>query len=181
MDRKIVWNAAARSGLVLGAVSVVYFLVNILLGKLPDTKAANVIANVAGILLWVAKFAACIWLFKSFMLRFASGNSDASNSDTFRFGRATAFLSALVYSAFFLAWVTLIDPNMFADSLSAATQAYEGVFTEAQMDSLEEMAPRLPAVAFFTNLVYCYLFGVVLSAIFSRNIPPRNPFQGAQQ
>jgi hypothetical protein len=36
-------------------------------------------------------------------------------------------------------------------------------------------------VSFFTNLIYCFLFGVVLSAILSRNIPSRNPFADYQK
>ena len=32
--------------------------------------------------------------------------------------------------------------------------------------------------AFFINLFYCFIYGTILSAILSRNIPPRNPFAG---
>ena len=42
------------------------------------------------------------------------------------------------------------------------------------------MIPRLPTFSFFVNLFYCWLFGTVLSAILSRNIPSRNPFTDEQ-
>ena len=41
---------------------------------------------------------------------------------------------------------------------------------------MDGMMAKLPNVMFFVNLFWCWLFGTVLAAIFSRNIPPRNPF-----
>ena len=176
IQQKIVWSDATRSGLVLGGVSIAYFLINILMTKLPEGKGIAVLVNVAGILLWVAKLVACISLMKFFMKRFAASHEGVTNSDTFRFGNATAFLSALLYAALYLAWVSLVDPNMFADSMEQAMASASSMFGQAQLDEMEEMMPKLPTITFFANLVYCWLFGMVLSAIFSRNIPSRNPF-----
>lgn len=181
IQQKIVWSDATKSGLVLGGVSIAYFLINILLGKLPEGKAVAVLVNVAGILLWVAKLVACISLMKFFMKKFAASHDGVTNQDTFRFGNATAFLSALLYSAVYLAWVTLVDSNMFADSMEQALAASSSMFGQAQLDAMEEMMPKLPAISFFTNLIYCWLFGVIVSAIFSRNIPSRNPFTQSVQ
>ena len=176
IDRKIVWNDAATSGLVLGGVSIAYMLCNILLGKLQGGTAVSVIVNVSSVLLWVFKFILCIRLMKLFMQKFAARHEDVSNRDTFSFGSATALLSALLYSGFFLAWVLFVQPDMFKESIDLALGSYDGVFSAAQMETMEEMIPKLPAMTFFVNLFWCWLFGVVLSAIFSRDIPPRNPF-----
>ena len=176
MDSKIVWNDAAKSGLVLGGISVAYMVLNILLGKIQGGSAAGILVNVGGVILWLAKFILCIKLFKLFMQKFAARNPEVSNSGTFRFGLATALLSALVYSAFYLAWVSFIQPDMLTASIDMVRESYTSIFTAEQMESLDELVPRLPALTFFTNLIYCFLFGLVLSAIFSRNIPSRNPF-----
>ena len=182
IQQKTVWSDATRSGLVLGAVSISYFFISILLSKLPEgSKALGVLASVGGILLWVAKFVACIMIFKAFMVRFAKAHEGVTNSDTFRFGCATALLSALLFSAFYLAWTTLIDPDMFANNLEQALASSQSMFGAAQLDEMEEMMPKLPAITFFVNLIYCWLFGVILSAIFSRNIPSRNPFSQPQE
>ena len=176
MDRKIVWNDAARSGLVLGGVSAAYLVLNVLVGKIQGGTAAGIIANVTGLVLWVVKFVLCIRLFKFFMQKFAARDSGITNSDTFRFGVATALLSALVYSAFYLAWVSFIQPDMLTMSMDMVRESYSGMFTAEQFEALDELTPKLPALTFFSNLIYCWLFGLVLSAIFSRNIPSRNPF-----
>jgi hypothetical protein len=177
IQQKIIWNDAARSGLVLGGVSIGYMLCTILLGKLQGGPAIGVIVNVLSLLLWVFKFVLCIRLMKFFMLKFAASNPEAANGDTFRFGTATALLSALIYSAFYLAWVSFINPDMFTSSIDMVREAYSGTFTSDQMDAIDEMVPKLPTITFFVNLVWCWLFGTVLSAIFSANIPPRNPFR----
>ncbi|MBR5042664.1 MAG: DUF4199 domain-containing protein [Bacteroidales bacterium] len=176
IERKKVWSDAARSGLVLGGVSIAYMLCSILLEKVNGGTAVSVLVNVSSLLLWVFKFVLCIKLMKVFMQKFAASNEGATNSDSFRFGSATALLSALLYSAFFLAWVSFIQPDMLADSLEAAKANYADTFTEAQMESIDGVLAKLPNIMFFVNLFWCWLFGTVLAAIFSRNIPSRNPF-----
>ncbi|MBO4566952.1 MAG: DUF4199 domain-containing protein [Bacteroidales bacterium] len=177
MDRKIVWNDALRSGLVLGGISIAYMVVNMLLGKLNGGAAVGVLVNVGGVLLWLFKFYICIRLFKLFMLRFASAHEGVTNADSFRFGFATALLSALLYSAFYLAWVSFVQPDIFNDAIDLARETYSNMLTADQLDSFDELAPKMPGMSFFANLIYCTLFGTVLSAIFSRNIPSRNPFE----
>lgn len=176
MERKIIWNDAVRTGLILGGISILYMVINILLGKLQGGAVVGVLVNVSGILLWIFKFILCIRLFKLFMTKFAAAHEGVTNGDSFRYGLAMAVLSALLYSAFYLAWVTLIQPDMLNESIDLAREAYANVFTAEQMESFDSLGTKLPGMTFFANLIYCTLFGTVLSAIFSRNIPPRNPF-----
>lgn len=174
IQQKIVWNDAARSGLVLGGVSIAYMLCTILLGKIQGGGVVAVLVNVASLLLWVFKFVLCIRLMKFFMLKFAASHEGIANSDSFLFGTVTALLSALIYSAFYMAWISFIDPEMLTSSLDTIRTASE--FTEEQTEAIERLIPKLPTLTFFVNLFWCFLFGTVLSAIFSRNIPSRNPF-----
>ena len=174
IQQKIVWNDAARSGLVLGGVSIAYMLCTILLGKIQGGGAVAVLVNVASLLLWVFKFVICIRLMKFFMLKFAASHEGIANSDSVLFGTVTALLSALIYSAFYMAWVSFIDPEMLTSSLDTIRTASQ--FTEEQAEAIEQLIPKLPTLTFFVNLIWCFLFGTVLSAIFSRNIPSRNPF-----
>ena len=44
------------------------------------------------------------------------------------------------------------------------------------MSMLEKMEEDYPQISFFSTLIYCFLYGTVLSAILSRNIPERDPF-----
>lgn len=174
-DKKALWNEAGRAGLVLGGISLLYMLCNFLLGKLgADSKLAATLAGLVDFFLWAAKFTACIFLMRTYMRRFAVNNDNVTNSDTFRFGCTVALLSALIYSAGYMAYVMFIDTDVFSKSLELFADS--PMITSEAMDMMEQMMPKMPTMTFFMNLFYCWTFGTVLSAILSRNIPPQNPF-----
>jgi len=174
-DKKISWEAAGRAGLVLGGVCIAYVLLGMLSTKMAEGGTAGIVAgNILSMLAWVVKFVACIWLMRFFMRRFADEDPEADNHDTYSFGVKVAFLSALVYSAFYLVYVLFINPDIYQESLAILSD--NPMFTSDMMDQVEAMMPKMPAISFFGNLIYCTLFGVIVSAIFSRNIPSTNPF-----
>ena len=176
-DKKTLWSEAGRAGLVLGAVSSAYLLITWGTGKIPaESTAVSISVKLLNFVLWAAKFAGCILLMKFFMKGFAAQNEE--NPRSFAFGVAVAFLSAVVYSAVNLAFYTFIQPSYFSDAIEMLRD--NPMFNEAMMEEMENMTPMFPAVNFVVNLVYCTLFGTVVSAILSRNIPARNPFQQQQ-
>lgn len=178
LERNIIWNEAGKAGLVIGAVSGGYIIICSLLAGAEGT-AALIVANIVSMLLWVVKFGGCIWLMWLFMKRFAAAYSDADNSDTFRFGRAVALLSALITASCFLVNCLFIDPDQFTNALDLFRD--NPMMTSESMDMMEQMAPKLPRFGFFFNLIYCYIFGAALAAIFSRSIPSTNPFAGEDE
>lgn len=179
INKKSIWDEAGHAGLVLGGVSIAYTLVTWLVGKYCTAGVALVLSGVGVTLLWIVKFVACISLMKLFIKKFAAANEEADNSDTFRFGTATALLSALLYSAFYLAFVLFIAPDTFDATLDILRDS--PMLDSNSVEMLDSMAAKLPTMSFFVNLIWCWFFGTVLSAIFSRNIPPRNPFSNIDQ
>jgi len=174
-DKKALWSEAGRAGLFLGLVSIAGYIGKWAIGKYCTDGASLIMGNVGGFILWGVKFAACILLLRYFMKAFAASGSDIDNSDTFRFGMATALLSSLIYSAFTLAFVLFIQPDIFNDAMDMLRD--NPMMNDAAMEAMENMAPHFPAITFFSNLIWCWLIGLVLSAILSRNIPARNPFE----
>lgn len=174
-DKKSFWEDAGRSGLIMGIIPIVYMLISMLVAKIPGENAMlAILAGVLDMLLWAAKFAFCIYMFKVCLKSYSAGNPEAGHDDVFKFGAATAFLSALIYAAFYLAFVLFIQPDVF-------TTAVETLKENPMMDAnslamVENMIPKMPSISFFTQLIYCSIWGIVLSAIFSRNIPSDNPF-----
>ena len=176
-EKNILLNSAAKAGLVLGAVSILSMLLTWLLGKIGGEGTGALIAvSVADTLVWAAKFAGCILLMRFFMRRFSADEPEAGNSRVFRFGMLTALLSALVYSAFYMAYLMFIEPESIDMALDVIRQ--NPMMDSNSIAAAEQIAPMLPTYAFFMNLVYCFVYGTILSAILSRNIPPRNPFAG---
>lgn len=175
VERKTIWNDAGQAGLVLGFVSILYFVISLLLGKVSGGTAGTILVGIASAVLWIAKLFLCIFLVRFYMLKFAQANPEADNSDTFKFGCATALLSALIYSAFYYAWVLFIQPDTFSETFALLSD--NPMMTEDMLDELQNIAPKMPTISFFVNLIWCFLFGTLVSAVFSRNIPSQNPFK----
>ncbi len=179
IPRKDLWDSAGKAGLVLGLVSCAYVIITFFLAKLSGSTGTAFLVVLLNFLLWAAKFGGCIYLMKLFMTKYAAAHPGLDNSDTFRFGMVTALLSALVFSAFDMAFVTWVAPDTFSQAIEAAQESYGSLLPADSLEAMEEM--NFGLISFFTNLIYCFLFGTVLSAILSRNIPSRNPFADFRQ
>jgi hypothetical protein len=173
-ERNNFWNEAGKAGLVIAAVAVAYFLIS---ATLPKIGGPKFLTSILSFVLWAGKFALCIWLMVKYLRKFAEEN-EKDRSRTFRFGMAVALCSAVVYAGFYLAYVLLINPDMFTESFNNIAQAYSSFMTSDQIDQMMNMESSLPTVTFFVNLIWCWLFGTIVSAIASRSIcGSDNPFE----
>lgn len=171
--QKNMWNTAGKAGLALGGVSTAYLF---LTQWTAQAELPAFITMVVNILLWAAKFGGCIWLMMYFMKAFAAENPETGNSGTFKLGIAMAFLSALVYAAFSFANVAFFYPDLFAEQMNTVMQQMAPMLdsnTAAQMDKTMQ---NLPQITFFSNLIYCFIYGTILSFALSRMIPSKDPF-----
>ncbi len=177
-----IWNEAGKSGLVLGLVSIVYMVVASLVSKLGATGATAFLIGFLNFILWAAKLFICIWLMRTFMLHFSAKNPSADNRKVFRFGMVTALYSSLLFSAFYLVYVLYINPESLTASFDAIMAQYSGMVDSQTLESMENMKSEMPAISFFSNFIWCWLFGTIISAIFSKNIPSSSsdPFKDQQ-
>lgn len=180
IDKRIIWEEAGRKGLLLGCVSIIYMLLSNLTDLIGiDGGTSLLIFKIFSPILWLGKTFLCIWLLWRFMKGFAASNKDIDNSDSYRFGANTSFCSALVIAAFTLAYFLFIRPDAYKDAIQEVIGTNS--LPEASISALESMVPSMPGISFVSTFLYCWLLGVVLSLIFSRNIPSRNPFSREQE
>ena len=171
--QKNMWNSAAKAGLVLGLVSTLFMFIT---NWTEQAEIPAVLGSIVGIALRCAKIGGCIWLMMFFMHRFAAMNPDVGNSDTRRLGTIIALLSALVYSAFSLADIMFISPEFYTQQIDAALQEMAPMMDSNSLSMVDAFLEKLPQITFFSTLIYCFIYGTVLSAILSRNIPSTDPF-----
>ena len=110
------------------------------------------------------------------MKQFAAENSEVTNSGTFRLGMIMALLSALVYSAFAFANVAFISPELFESQMDLVMQQMAPMMDSNTQSMMETYMENLPQITFISNLMYCFIYGMILSFIISRNIPSKDPF-----
>ena len=89
---------------------------------------------------------------------------------------ATALLSALVYSAASFANMAFISADYYAEQFDMMMQQIAPMMDSNTATVMDKMLSSMPQITFISNLIYCFLFGTVVSAILSRNIPSRDPF-----
>ena len=177
MEQKVIqrnmWNTAGKAGLALGFLSTAYLFITQWIGMAGMPAFPSMLIN---LLLWAVKFGGCIWLMLFFMKKFAADNPEADNSNTFKLGMAMALLSALVYSAFSFANVAFLYPDLFTEQMDTVMQQMAPMLDSNTAAEMDRTMQNLPQITFFSNLIYCFLFGTIVSFALSRSIPSRNPF-----
>ena len=168
------WNAAGKAGLILGLTSTAFMYASQLISQ---SELNAIISSIVNGIIWLAKFIGCIYLMRFFMKKYESLNEGTTNSETMKFGMAVSLLSALVYAAFTLANVTLISPDLYDQQIDQVMQTYAQTMDSNTLAQMDKFMGMIPQITFITNLIYCSLYGVVLSFILSRNIPSKNPFE----
>ena len=177
--KKDMWNAASVAGLALGAVSSAYlFATQLIAGNL---EAAVLIQQAISIVLWVLKFVGCIWLMNFFMKKFASEHPEIDGKSVFRMGALTALLSALMYSAIYLANIMYISADWYQNILETAMQQMSATLDSNSQAMVGKVIDRMPQITFIYNICYCFIFGTVVSAILSRNITTKDPFEDSDE
>ena len=176
IEKRELWDAAGKAGIVLGAVSSAYlFLTQWLAGALASKGG---LLSAVTMILWIAKFAGCIFLMKFFLRKFADSCTGAGTADLKRLGTRIAFLSALIYSALYLVDNLYIAPELISDSIDTVTEQMGSLMDSNTEEALESLKDRIPFIGFFSNLIYCTLFGMVVSSIQAPRIINPDPFYG---
>lgn len=173
----ILLNKAGIAGIVLGLVSTAYIFISTGITSI----TSPVLNTLLTILLWTVKFVLCIWLMMFFMKRLAKSYDNVTNSTTFKFGTTVAACSALIFAAASLANVTIINPDLISRQMEAVVQILGSKADSNTLAALGDMEESMPEIVFFSNLFYCFLYGVVLSLILSRRIPSNDPFANLEE
>ena len=166
------WNSAALAGLVMGAATIVldYLpMLPTLLGN--DSVIGNLLAGVFKIV----KIVACIYLFRVLMLRFFN-TVQTDYARLQRYGLKVALFSSIVVAGFSVLQILVINPEMMTQTIQAVQNTYQNMMDSNTMAAMEKMISKLPVITFFSSLIYCYLWGWILSTTFARRLFPVNPF-----
>ena len=169
------WNTAGKAGLVLGSISAAYLF---LTQWLTMSQIPSFLMVVINMLLWIIKFGSCLWLMFIYMRNFSTDNTDADRSIIFKTGMAMAFLSALVYSAFSFANLVYFYPDYLTEQMDIMMQQLSPILDSNTASQMEKTLHNLPQITFFSNLIYCFVYGTALSSGISRLLSKQDLFTG---
>ena len=166
------WNSAAIAGLVMAVATIAADY----LTSLPTLLGATGFA--VSILVYLLKFAkiiACVYVFRLLMLRFHN-NFSTDYTRLQHYGLKVALFSSILVAGFSLAQILLINPDTMTQMVQEVESAYQNMMDSNTMAAMEKMMSKLPAITFFSSLIYCYLWGWILSTTFARRLFPIDPF-----
>ena len=166
------WNEAAKAGLYFGAISSAYLG----LTELIQLVGSAVLQGFLTTVVWAGKLALCIWLMVFLMRKLVGKYSGVTNGDTFRFGVRTALLSALIVATVHALILIFTPQETLEQTFNALTAQLAGQLDSNSLAMMDSFKENMPTLTFFSELIYCFVFGLILSLIVSRSIPSRNPF-----
>lgn len=170
---KILWNKAAKNGIALGLFTALCRMVSQFVTSTDIPSAGTAVLNG---LVWLIQFAGCIWIMKFLMERLVTQYDGVTGRDTARYGRLLALSSSLIFSAVMLADVLFISPETVTKQMDLLYEMYGSMIDTNTRATLQAMENAYPQIMFFSTFIYSWLYGVILSAILSRSIPRRDPF-----
>lgn len=166
------WNSAALAGLAMGAATIALDY----LPMLPTLLGSDsVIGNLLVGVFKIVKIVACIHLFRVLMLRFFNTvRTDYARLQ--RYGLKVALFSSILVAGFSVLQILVINPDMLSQTVQAVQNTYQHMMDSNTAAAMEKMISKLPVITFFSSVVYCYLWGWILSTAFARRLFPANPF-----
>ena len=87
-----------------------------------------------------------------------------------------ALFSSILVSGFTMLQLLVINPDMVAQMVKSTQEAYQGMMDSNTATAMEKMMNMIPAFTFVFTLLYCYLWGWMLSTAFARRLFPVNAF-----
>lgn len=169
ISNRDITNRAATNGLILGAVSGSYVFINFAL-------AGSVAGTLLSWVLWLGKLIGCILLMRWFMKKLVSEFNGVTNNDTRRLGNLTALFSAILTAVCYYVAVDFVFPDIIAETQDALMEQMSGMLDDNTRAAMENISGKMGSIQFFFQLIWCCLYGIVLSAILSARIPTPDPF-----
>ena len=176
ISAKTLWDSGSKGGLILGGITIGFMLLNLLVTLIPSSSVGVFLSTVLNFLIWGAKLFCCVYVLYALMRKFTMDFPGADRATVRKFGVITSFTSALLFAAFILVYYLYIAPDALSDSFAQATEAYSSMLDSNSMAALDQMQGSMPAIMFFTMLIYCTLFGWAASAIIASRLKKNDPF-----
>lgn len=168
------WNNGAKYGALLGLATVACRFAAVSISRIGPTALTAFLSFIV----WVIQFTGCILLMRFSMKKITEKYDGTDNRTTFRYGVILALLSSIICSAYALADTMFFAPDMAEKEIDALYQLYGPVLDSNMRSILDKFTASYPQIKFFSTLIYCFVYGVVLSSILSSKIPPKDPFAG---
>lgn len=163
-DSKIIRNEAGVAALVFGLISGGYIFIEY---GLFDFLAQH---SWISTLLWAAKFVGLIALMRIYMIRFKESYEGVGAIELRRYGRQIAYYSALITALCSYLAISVLFPDVITNTINQVYETMGSMMDANSRQAIDMMEQNYGGLVLVSNLIWCTIYGCVLSAILSRSI-----------
>ena len=172
---RVLWNEAASRGLVLGGFSAVCFAL-----KQLSASGSEQVFTILSPIIWLLQFAGCILILR-YLLRSYASKEKLSSLDSYVLGKRICTFSSLILAVVVTAVVLYIPDNFLSMQFDAMKETYSAAMDSKTKEVFDSMTMSdSPGVVFFSQFIYAYAYGSILSAILSRKIQGKEEEQTSE-
>lgn len=171
INKKIISSEAGRAALLFGLISGGFILVNFLLAGI---KFGNVISSVLN----VAKIVGCILLMKYFMVKLKGSYEGVGRKQLVRYGTLIALFSAIITAIVAYCAYQYIFPETVTTMMDELFEQMGSMLDSNSRNALLAVEGNMASLQMVSMLIYCFLYGWILSLILAPRIAWDNtPFE----
>lgn len=166
IDSKILSGEAAKAALFFGLISGGYIFINGFLG----TTNSPLLVNILSIVLWAGKLVCCIFLMRFFMKKLLASYEGVTRQNLLGYGTLIALFSAIITAACSYISVQYLFPGQITEAFNTAYEQTAGMLDSNSMAALESLESKMGVISLVSNLLWCFLYGWILSSIMSSSL-----------
>lgn len=166
IDSKIISSEAARVALIFGAISGGYIFLS---GAMSNSENQLLVSIISGIL-WLGKLVGCILLMRLFMKRLMGAYEGVTRRNLLNYGTLIALFSAIITAVCTYISVQYVFPGQIQEAFDTVLQSYSGMLDSNALASMEQIGNNYGVIALVSNLIWCFLYGWILSVIMSSSL-----------
>lgn len=168
INKKTIIDKAAKTALIFGAVSVLYLVWGFLL----DPNASTVLYQIVGL----AKIVGLIILMRKCMQNLKDSYNNVSARELKQYGKYIALFSSVIVAVSTFVCLQFIFPDYVKTVMDLAYAQMGSMLDSNSITLLQEMENKMASYQCVGSLIWCYLYGYILSCILAPRIAPKNIF-----
>ena len=172
MENSNKWSSAAMDGLYLSLVTIIYSLIVAVMQPQGFLVTA---------ILWIAKFAGCMYLLWYFMKKWSNGFETITYSESYNYGFIICLFSSILCACYSYVQVEWLFPEhtQEAINLTKETMIQQGTLNSSTENMIDRLSSNFGRISMFVSLFYYIIFGAIASAITANFTKKTNPFEGS--
>ena len=169
MENSNKWSSAAMDGLYLSLVTIIYSLIIAIM----EPQGFFITA-----IMWIAKFAGCMYLLWLFMKKWSDGFETITYSETYNYGFIVCLFSSILCACYSYVQVEWLFPEHTQEAITLAkeTMIQQGTLNSSTENMIDKLGSNFGRISMFVTLFYYIIFGAIAAAVTANFTKKNNPF-----